>query len=491
MKINKIFLAGIMMLSLVSCSNELDIVPSQQKVDANLIVDQKSAETAINGVYYTYAMCGTDRYDVKSTMCSMYYEILPSDIAGTCTYYQGPYMLETHGSNYYTVYNSYLWKPVYSIINAANNVISQMKDSKDEWFAGNRKNEIIGEAYCMRALVNFQLLVLFGYSWDVNSPYGNILRTEPSNVSTLKTGRSSVADTYNAIISDLDIAIEKAPANGKNCFATSWLAKGLKVRALMQRGQNGDYAEAASLAQDIIQNGPYSLEDNVVDVFHKNGLKSNEVIFGIQPKENQTDVTEQYFYRGNAQWYPSDALNALFENDPRRTAMLPVVETQSIVIIPEPFSYYFVTVEIPVVGKHFANGVFSASTLSETQYNMRLTEIYLLRAEALARTGDLNGAKNILKTVLGHAGYTDFSMVDAATSEHDVMQQIFNEEVRQFFCESGQDAAMMLRFPKDIVCAFNPEYNDITMSIFAIPSDEFRFNAGVSPSDQNPGYSAE
>ena len=491
MKINKIFIAGIMMLSLVACGDDLDIVPSQQKVDANLIVDQKSAETAINGVYYSYAMCGTDRYDVKSTKCSMYYEILPGDIAGTCTYYQGPYILETHGGSYYTMYNSYFWTPLYNTINAANNVIAKMGESEDSWFEGNRKNEIIGEAYCMRALVNLQLLVLFGYSWDNSSPYGNILRTDPSSVSTLKTQRSSVADTYDAIISDLDIAIEKAPANGKNCFATSWLAKGLKVRALMQRGQGNDYAEAAALAQDVIQNGPYALEENVVDVFHKNGLNSQEVIFGIQPKENQVDVTEQYFYRGSAQWYPSDALTALYENDPRKSAMVPVIETQSIVIDYETYSYYFVTVQIPVIGKHFPNAVFSSSTLAETQSQMRLTEMYLLRAEALARTGDLNGAKTSLKTVLAHAGYTDFSFVDAASSQYDVLQQIFNEEVRQFFCESGQDAAMMLRFPSDMVCAFNPQYADITMSIFPIPTDEFRYNAGISPSDQNPGYSAE
>jgi hypothetical protein len=59
-----------------------------------------------------------------------------------------------------------------------------------------------------------------------------------------------------------------------------------------------------------------------------------------------------------------------------------------------------------------------ANEVEESQYMMRLTEIYLLRAEALARIGgesNLIAAKGLLKTVMEHAGITDFTALDAAS----------------------------------------------------------------------------
>lgn len=61
-----------------ACEDRLSALPSQSKVDDNLIVDQKSAEYALNGIYYMYAQCGTDNYDVLSTGCTLSQEIYPA-----------------------------------------------------------------------------------------------------------------------------------------------------------------------------------------------------------------------------------------------------------------------------------------------------------------------------------------------------------------------------------------------------------------------------
>ncbi|HBB06391.1 MAG TPA: hypothetical protein DCZ73_01395, partial [Bacteroides sp.] len=134
-----------------ACEDRLSALPSQSKVDDNLIVDQKSAEYALNGIYYMYAQCGTDYYDVLSTGCTLSQEIYPANFAGTVTYYQGAYMLENHdwAADNYTVLN--LWQAFYSQLAAANGVLHQMNAAPDDWFSGNRKTEIIAEARFMRA----------------------------------------------------------------------------------------------------------------------------------------------------------------------------------------------------------------------------------------------------------------------------------------------------------------------------------------------------
>ena len=469
-----------------SCEDRLSALPSQSKVDGNLIVDQQSAEYALNGIYYMYAQCGTDYYDVLSTGCTSTQEIYPANFAGTITYYQGAYMLENHdqmaSADDYMV--SGLWQTFYSQLAAANGVLEQMEAAPDDWFVGNRKAEIIGEARFMRALIHYQLLRWYAYYWDFDSPYGVLIRTEPVLAGSIAKDRSTVADSYQCIMDDIDFAIDNMVEENPNHYANTWVAKGLKARILMMRGQGTDYADAAALTQDIIENGPYELEPNLRDIFHSKGLESKEVMFGIQPKDGQSDVFEAYYYRGTPQYYPTEALEALFEGDPRADWLFRYNDGTD---------YYGNPVEQITICKHINPDIepYEYNTVEESQYQMRLTEMYLLRAEALVRSGgDRNEAKNLLKTVLSHAGVTDYTSVDNASTDDELLGEIFYETLRNLFCESGRELEIMMRMPKDIVHAFNPVYaiGDET-NIFPIPALEFQNNNQLQ--EQNPGYSKD
>ncbi len=466
----------------VSCSDELNSLPSQSKVDGNLVVDQKSAVIALNGVYYTYAMCKTDNYGVKSTGCSRFYEVMPADLAGTTVYYQGPYQYEEHDVSSMESGGNNLWGTYYGTVNAANAVIEQVSNASDSYFQGNKKNEILGEAHCMRALAFYNLLRYFGYSWDISSPYGILLRTEKSTASNLLVKRSSVKDSYGQILSDIDFAITNAPADNDNFYVSKWFAKGLKARVLMMRGEGDDYENAVSLCTDIIENGPYQLEDNYDDIFHKNGLSSSEVIFGITPKPNQTDVYESYFYRAKPQYYPTDNMLALYDGDPRKSQMYKEIIDDS---GEEPVTVY-------AVCKHLHPEKMIYDDIEESQYQMRLSEIYLMKAEALARMGNTHvpEAGQLLKTVMSKAGITDLSSVDAAATSEAMLAQIFREAIKNLSFECGLEHDIMLRFPESITLQFNPVYENRQYDVFPIPTDEFKYNSALSASDQNPGYSA-
>ncbi|MGM9697034.1 MAG: RagB/SusD family nutrient uptake outer membrane protein [Prevotella sp.] len=490
--INKIMAGSLMAVvctAAVSCSDELNSLPSQSKVDGNLVVDQKSAVAALNGIYYTYAMCKTDNYGVKSTGCASYYEISPADLAGVAEYYQGSYILETHDASSMEIYGNYFWNAFYATVNAANAVIEQVGNASDSYFQGNKKNEILGEAYCMRALTYYNILRYFGYSWDTSSPYGAVLRMEKSTASNLLVKRSSVKDTYDQILADLDFAIANAPAENDNHKASQWFAKGLKARVLMMRGQSGDFDAAAALCTDIIANGPYHLEENYEDIFHAKGLESNEVIFGIMPKENQCDVYEAYYYRGSAQYLPTENMMALYEGDPRKDRMFSGKETEMIGYNPDG-TYYFYTEIKYVICKHLVPEKMTFDDIEETQYQMRLSEIYLLKAEALARTGKTAEAGQLLKTIMSKSGIENFEAVDAATTTEAMLGQIFREDIRNLSFECGLEHDVMLRFPESITLQFNSVYKEQQYNVFGIPKDEFKYNSALSASDQNPGYSA-
>lgn len=474
---------------LASCDDDLSALPTQEKVEGNLVVDQKSAKIALNGVYYTYAMCGTDNYSTLSTKAAMFTQTMPSNLTGTIDFYQGP-MLDTHMTDYLAMYSNYLWQWVYSTLTAANGAISQIDAAPDAWFHDGAKEQYLGDAHFMRALAHYQALRFFCYSWDVNSPYGAILETEATSYSNIKRDRSTVAETYEQIIADLDFAIANAPATAaKPAYACQWTAKGLKARVLMMRGQDSDYADAAALCEDIIAHSPYQLEANVTDIFHSKGLDSPEVMFGIEPKPNQVDVYEQFYYRDEWQYYPSAKLAALFNGDPRRDVQLP---DQTVTIMSYgPYGWEYSTMERPVLCKFMPVDKLKPSDTEEAQYQMRLTEMYLIAAEAYARTGNLTRSKELLTTVLSHAGYTDFSLLDTCADQQALLRQVFNEYMRNLFLECGIEHDIMLRFPADITTDFLEAYGDRTTSIFPIPVDEFKYNRLLPKDHQNPGFPAE
>ena len=74
--------------------------------------------------------------------------------------------------------------------------------------------------------------------------------------------------------------------------------------------------------------------------------------------------------------------------------------------------------------------------------------MYLLKAEATVRAGkDLGDAKEPLKTVMGHAGITDFTKIDAITDRDELLYEIYKETVKNLMFEDGIEWSMLLRFP--------------------------------------------
>ena len=124
-----------------SCDKQLSAVPGQSKVYGNLIVDASSAEVALNGAYYSYALCGPDMFTIESAGNPIYSEILPATFGGMVYDEDNGYLI-THGESA-GPYIAPLWETYYKQLAAANYVISAASDADDKLFNGNRKKEII------------------------------------------------------------------------------------------------------------------------------------------------------------------------------------------------------------------------------------------------------------------------------------------------------------------------------------------------------------
>jgi len=125
-----------------------------------------------------------------------------------------------------------------------------------------------------------------------------------------------------------------------------------------------------------------------------------------------------------------------------------------------------------------------SSTASPTEDYMviRLAELYLIRAEALAHTGNFTGAMADVNLIRQRAGL----LPAAAISQTDVLVAIMKERRIELFCEWGNRWFDLNRTGtiNTVLSAEKTGWKP-TSSLFPIPITELQSNPFLT---QNPGY---
>ncbi len=459
-------------LSTGACKKQLNVFPTTSQVDGNVITDQQSALVVLNGVYYRFADVGGDRITgMQSVLWSSLNEAFPSELAGSIT---GNTPIDSGNLSPGDMYADSIWAYCYALVNAANGFIKNVVPVNN--IPAVNKRQMLAEAKFLRAFGNAQLLLYYGQYNDPASKYGIILRDTFVTASNVDLPRSDVASAYTAIFSDLDSAISGLPLlNASIANANASDAKLLKARMLMNRGATGDYAQVVSLTNDIITNGPFTLEDSLKDIFLTKGLSSTEVMLGIQPFPNESYKFQIYQYE--CDYNATDTFLNLLANDGRNQWVYRYAYNISQGQSFNQLTKYYSGDPVNVV----------QTPLSANCYVFRLSEAYLLEAEAITLSnGNLGSAKTLLTTVMGHAGAgpQELAAVAAASTPAALQLEIVKENMRNFAYENGVDWFALRRLPFATLQSLNPNFKDSHQLIFPIPTAELDQNNVI----QNPGY---
>ena len=460
-------------LLLCACKKELNVYPTTSEADGNLITDQVTAQQVLNGVYYQFAAAAADNNNSGLTAWCDVNEAIPSELSGLLqlSYGGGELFTHTYAADDYFI--SGFWIYNYTLADAANRFIGNMTPVTSVTPAA--KQQMLAEATFLRAFANEQLLFYFGQYTDTTSQYGIILRNEPVSASNINSPRSSVAATYASILADLDAAIAGLPVlNSAIYYVNASTAKLLKARVLMNRGAAGDYAQVISLTNDIITNGPFVLEDSLKDIFLTKGFNSKEVMLGIQPYPNDYEKFDAY--TSSPSFISAALLPALTADDARSQWVYQHYDVQYSGNYNELTKYFSGDILDPAETPLCTNG-----------FAFRLSEAYLLQAEALTMSGgDTTTAKVLLKTVMNHAGAgpTELAAVDSAATPAALQLEIVKENMRNFAYENGVDWYALRRLPFATIQTLNPNIKTQNLLILPIPASELSYNKVV----QNPGY---
>ncbi|MFT4154770.1 RagB/SusD family nutrient uptake outer membrane protein, partial [Parafilimonas sp.] len=142
----------------------------------------------------------------------------------------------------------------FSNIRSVNMILKKVPDAG---FTELESNTLLGEGYFLRASIYSYLVFRFGGVQIIK----NVLTTD----SSFSIPRSSLKETYDFVLSDLDSAVERLPAENERGRANKAAAYALKMRIALQAGaylnDNSYYEQVKSSGESLFALGQYSLDD--------------------------------------------------------------------------------------------------------------------------------------------------------------------------------------------------------------------------------------
>lgn len=468
-----------------SCEKALEEIPKDFVSKTNFYKNQEDAEAAIAGAY---AGMQNDFFGITNYLM---------------TELHGDYLFGRGSQAPITIWDQILdqnnigrcatnWSSFYSTINRANVVLDNVPNIEN--MDADTKKRILAEAHFLRALSYFELVRGWGpVPLKVN---------ESVDLSTIDAPRAPEEKVYELIIQDCMIAErDLGDVGAETGRASKWAAKMLLAHAYLTIE---DWTNAADKANDVIENGPFSLvEVTEADDFYKIFAvdTSSEDIMSMHHSETKGSNIPGYLHRagnipynyssgGVFAWLPD--MNSFIgpswdDNDLRKSFNLYThIQDANGDWVPLPST-------TPVLFKKFITNTSGRPVYSVPIY--RVTEAYLFYAEASCMA---NGGPtalglerlNMIKRRAYGANPNAVSSVDfaAGMSKEDFRKAVIQERAFEFITERRRWYDLKRTgMVKEAFAAAGKNIIDERL-LFPIPEDEINNNPSISQQDQNPGY---
>ena len=419
---------------ITSCKKYINEGPIDTPTDDNFWSSERAAESGLAGAYGLLRTALTN---------GNAYFILGDATANEFTYGSDWTLASLSSANQwnfnYVPYNESVlhnWTSFYQVISQCNLILSKVPNIPASKFTDDpvaTRNQIMGEAYFIRAYCYYYITQVWGQPVIVTQAY-----TDPINAKPI--ARSSDADGFNQVVSDLKkssnlLSYNYSDASKVAVQASKGSALALLSKVYMWQKQ---YQLASAAADSVIQNGNYSLEPgaNFANIFKG---QSPESIFEINmiysPNQNEAQsgssgifsifLADPLVKGKSSSWAVNkDLINNLYDT----------TQVNSDVRIKSTF--YGLHSNSTLMVK-YANVIYQnpqQQTLPFVSNNMvllRLADIFLLKAEADLNLGNTGSALTYLNRVRQRAGLDPYVF----TGQNDLLYTIMDERGRELYGE--------------------------------------------------------
>lgn len=362
------------------------------------------------------------------------------------------YITPTYASDNSHIAN--FWSGGYALIRHANLALENLPKTT---LSKPVQNKYMAKAYFYRALSYFYLTNSFG-----GVPYVTV--TDPEKIRGL--GRISKAEVYKNILADLLLAKNLFENPGADTNAT-YISSRLQVQAFLSRMYlyNKDWENAEAEASAVISSGKYEVETDLTKVFKRG---NREIIFALASSDTYNpDLASWRTYLNSSTVYLNSNFLSEFEaGDKRKTSWVKRVNST-----------------ISTVNKYSTQ-----TSVPEDNVIIRLSEIYLIRAEARTQLGKYDLAKDDINYVRTRHGGLE-NTAEASTPaglmvaiEHERLCELFGEEHRWFDLKRWD--LIDIRYTDAAHTSLKSGWKSYK-ALLPIPNAQVSINNNVI---QNPGY---
>lgn len=457
---SRLALAAAAVLAAGACSDFLSVDPVDQLPREEAITGATSARASVLGIYD--ALQSTSYYGGQFILLP---DVSSDDVewTGTFTSYADTDDNSLQADN--TAVTG-IYQAMYQGIARANLAIKQLPALPG--LSAAERNELVGEAYFLRALMYHDAVRLFGGSATTDLGVPLVLEPIADPGSSPPALRATVGAVYTQILSDLAAAETRiSNATSPSTRATKGAVRALRARVEFYRG---NYAAAEALASMVIGMG-YSLVGSHQELFTAEGTPTSEDIFKLTFSAVDASVVG-YYYLGRYENAPAIALLQAFD---------PTVDPN------DPFGTYNPSDErgfwdILIDSDQYLYGYKFPTTAGAEDFPvLRLAEMYLIRAESRARQGKLVEAVQDINVVRDRAGAP---LLDAAAM---TQAQVIDAAINEFRLEFAMEGQRWfhLRRTGRIAAFLTSQGSDISQALYPIPQSEINVVPGLQ---QNPGY---
>ena len=496
---------AILAASLSSCVNDwLDVAPSDG-TDADAALTSSSDLAAARTGMYAALKGNSNLVDYYGQQFFVYGDVHAGDdyqynnLGGSnraSFYYDMNYQTASEFTSS-TSSSNVAWKSPYIVIGRANRIIAAAEGGAlcDAAEAKATIDQYAAEAKVLRALAHFDLVRIYGkpYTEDQGASLGVPLVTGVLE-SNAKPARSTVAEVYTQVVKDLTEAISSnaLATETEPGYVSVWGAKAILSRVYLNMG---DYANALSVAEDIIKNSGAALwtRDQYFKAWDASTPNESEFLFRL----NVAGSTDNNDFNGIGNLQQRDGYKEMvatkkfvdmLTSDPedvRNDMFLPATAPKEVAT--------YGTNKVFLYKLRGQGGNLRNVTIVPI---IRLSEVYLTAAECAFRNNDKTKAVEYLNDLVKNRTTTVASL---ATVDNITLDRILIERRKELIGE-GQRYFDALRNNETITRytseadkgwhktlskeaqSFNRDY---FKAIAAIPQAEINANPNIK---QNTGY---
>lgn len=373
---------------LASCSEEyFDTKPTTSLDPSIVFKTTKTSYMALNGIWRSMWQQSGNSSEAGQKSVDMTMDLMGEDLFPN-EYGYGWFVADynyTDARNTQGARPLFIWSYYYDLINNANLIMKFVPAASGP---ATEKNDLIGQAFAIRAFSHFGIVQAYAKTYKGNeAELGIPIYTEHT---TVGKERAKIGDVYKQIVADLDSAITRL-SKGVNrpdkSFISQKVAKGFRARVALVME---DWTNAAKYANEA--RAGYQPMDAETCLKGFSSIENAEWMWGSTINDEQSTIYSSFFSHIDpfAGGYASLGCQKLINQY--------VYDAMS----DKDVRKQMYDADGSLTGKVLCGFKFylPANGWKGDQVYMRAAEMYLIEAEALARLGRDSEAAGILKDLV-------------------------------------------------------------------------------------------